>query len=342
MFRRRDFVSRFTMHLYALYKAHIPLLECIMLLYDMHQSKKEKQYLASLALQLQAGVALSAACAQLEGVFSQSYCQMIKMAEQTGDLLQVLKALDQQQQQQQFLEKKIQSALRYPLFMLALSMIMLAVMVRIMVPVFSQLLLTNQLDLPAITQFLIVVYHQGLYWLLGFAGLLGILCFSMKRYAWHQPYWDQLIFHLPGIASLLRLYYQVETAKCIALSQQAKLPFLQGLEHARAQFGHRQIVSALEEIIAQLSYGAGLLASFSGQEHIFEAPFMKMLLLSEATGRLAEHMDYYAKTYQAYFYERLSKLQALMHPFFLMVMGGVVSVMILALYAPIMQMGMAI
>lgn len=189
----------------TLLKAGLTLSEGLALLAEQHPSKQWQALLQSLAHDLEQGVAFSNALLPWSEVFPPLYQAMIRTGELTGKLDECCFELARQQKAQRQLTDKVKSALRYPIIILAMAIMVVVAMLHFVLPEFAAIYKTFNTPLPALT--------QGIMTLASFSGewgwllvLFGFLLAIANKLLMRHPTWliarQKLLLRIPIMGSL--------------------------------------------------------------------------------------------------------------------------------------------
>lgn len=182
---------------------------------------------------MEQGISLSTSLSQWQHVFPPLYQAMIRTGELTGKLDDCCFELARQQKNQQQLADKVKKALRYPIFIITMAVMVVFAMLQFVLPEFAAIYQSFNTPLPALTQWIIAIAHFSSQWgwLAGaFSLVVGAAYHLMKQ----KPYWltlrQKLLLGFPVIGPMVRGQKLTQIFTVLALTQNAGIPFLQGLE----------------------------------------------------------------------------------------------------------------
>ena len=215
----------------TLLQAGLTLSQSLQMLAEQHPVKHWQALLENMNDDLSEGRAFSEALKRWPAVFSPLYVSMVKTGELTGKLETCCRQLAQQQQSQQQLTAKVKKALRYPTIILALAVLVVLTMVTLVLPEFAAIYKTFNTPLPLLTQMVmglsafIQTYAIALFMLL----LIPVaIAWALRR----DPRWQHILMHIPVTGRLVRGQKLGQIFTVLSLTQQAGIPFLQGLQSA--------------------------------------------------------------------------------------------------------------
>ncbi len=302
----------------TLLKAGLTLSEGLALLAEQHPSKQWQALLQSLAHDLEQGVAFSNALLPWSEVFPPLYQAMIRTGELTGKLDECCFELARQQKAQRQLTDKVKSALRYPIIILAMAIMVVVAMLHFVLPEFAAIYKTFNTPLPALT--------QGIMTLASFSGEWG---------------WLLVLFgFLLAIANKLLMRGQKLTQifTILTLTQSAGISFLQGVESVRETMRCPYWVQLLTQIQHDISNGHPIWLALKNAGE-FSPLCLQLVRTGEASGSLDLMLDNLAHHHRDNTMALADNLAALLEPALLIITGGIIGTLVVAMYLPIFHLG---
>lgn len=238
--RADDFLV-FNQQFLTLSKSGLPLQKSMDLL--AHQTRSEALRLAILAVRdkVRAGALLSEAF-ESTGNFPKIYCATVRAGERSGSLDKVLSQYLAYQKQSRGFRKKFISAMIYPAFLVVFLAGLISFVISFVVPRFAELYRDMDVQLPAMTTFVIAFAMQvKRYLVLIVAGLVGVV--MLIRLAFQQPQtrlaWERLKFRLPLVGGLLLKFSVAEFARTLAVLLQGGTPIVAASRRPRVRLAVR-------------------------------------------------------------------------------------------------------
>ncbi|EEV4525634.1 protein transport protein HofC [Escherichia coli] len=302
----------------TLLKAGLTLSEGLALLAEQHPSKQWQALLQSLAHDLEQGIAFSNALLPWSEVFPPLYQAMIRTGELTGKLDECCFELARQQKAQRQLTDKVKSALRYPIIILAMAIMVVVAMLHFVLPEFAAIYKTFNTPLPALTQ-----------------GIMTLADFSGE---WS---WLLVLFgFLLAIANKLLMRGQKLTQifTILALTQSAGITFLQGVESVRETMRCPYWVQLLTQIQHDISNGHPIWLALKNTGE-FSPLCLQLVRTGEASGSLDLMLDNLAHHHRDNTMALADNLAALLEPALLIITGGIIGTLVVAMYLPIFHLG---
>ncbi|BFH88768.1 hypothetical protein TthTF28_18680 [Thermus thermophilus] len=289
---------------------------------------------------VEGGEALAQAMEHYPEVFPPLVRALVAAAEVGGALEVVLRRTAEYLDKSHDLREKVRTALLYPSFVVAVLVLVVAVLLLFVIPVFSRLYGAAGAELPWPTRFLIgasFFLRQNLLWILLF--FLG--AFYLLR-AWHRTpggarALDGLLLRLPLVGPILHKAAMARFARTLATLYEGGVLLTQALEATRNTLGNAALAEALDRVLERVVRGESLSAAMS-REALFLPILVRLALVGEEAGSLDRML------YQATFHlERevdyaLKRLSSSIEPALTVLLGGIMLVVALALYLPLFDL----
>lgn len=300
-----------------------------------------------LATLLQAGLPLAeglSLLAQWPQAFPPLYLAMISTGELTGKLDICCLQLANQQQEQQRLASKVKKALRYPLIVLSLALLVVLGMLYFVLPEFTAIYQTFSTPLPLLTRMVVAagdMLSRG--WPLLLASLLSPLLLNQlirRRSDWLLRR-QRLLNALPLIGSLIGGQQLSLIFTILALTQSAGISFLQGLQSVEESLScplWRQRLAQARALIVQGEPIWQALSRCGG----FTPLCLQLIRTGESAGALDQMLENLAHHHREQTYQRADSLAAHLEPMMLVITGSLVGILVVAMYLPVFHLGDAI
>lgn len=329
-----------TRQLATLTGAGIPLVDALATLERQLRQPALHTVLVAVRGSLAEGLGLARSLARQGAPFTGLYCALVEAGERSGRLAQVLARLADHLEQVQRQQHKARTALIYPSVLMGVSLAVVIGLMTFVVPKLTEQFAHSGQSLPLVTSLLIGL-SQGLVtagpWLLGLAILSTLLCAWLLR----KPHWrlrrDDLLLRLPRVGALLQVLESARLARSLAILCSSGVALLEALQVATETVGNRRIRQAMEQVRTQVEGGTSLHRALdaSGQ---FPPLLVNMVGSGEASGTLADMLERVADDQERGFARQVDTAMALFEPLMILVMGGVVLFIVLAVLLPIMQL----
>jgi type IV pilus assembly protein PilC len=317
----------------AFLRAGIPILDGLTLLARDTTNMTLKRTLDGIAEQLRQGAPLGEAIEQYPKVFPRAYRSMIRSAELTGDLDVVLDRLTIYVEREVEARRTIRSAMTYPMVIVVLSLAVSVLLVTFVLPKFRVFFAAFDEELPLPTRMLLG-FSDGVHkwwWaiLIVLAAMLAVasLCLRSERGRLAR---DVAIGRLPLIGRALQLSMVERFARVLGAMLRAGVPLGEAMDVAASATNNRPAARALLRAREQMLRGEGITEPLA-DTGIFPAAAMQMMRVGEETGSLDNQLDAVAGFYEKELDAKVKQITTLMEPAVLLVMGGMVGFVALAL-----------
>ena len=336
--KANDFLL-FNQQLAALLRAGIPILQAITMLRRRATSVKLRAVLEEVEEAIRGGAALSQAFSAQGAVFPRIYTASILAGERSGALDEVLSRYVTYMRRSVGLRRKIRGALAYPTFLLVACLGMIIFLTTFVVPRMSDLFAGFGNDLPTVTK--IVLGISG--WLTGnvfwFAPLVIIgsaAVFIWSRTPSGRLTIDAFLVKLPLVGKLLIQMSTAQAARSLATLLAGGITLVESWEIAADSITNLELRRRSSAILPLIREGRSFTESLETVNWV-PALAIDMIGIGERSGSLREMLDEVATFYDAESEVRLEQLTTTLEPAILVVMGGVVVIILLAIYLPIIQ-----
>ncbi len=329
-----------TRQLASLVGSGLPLERALTALSDEAESEKQAHLIASLRAEVNAGLGLSKAMAQHPAEFSALYTAVISAGEQGGNLGQVLTQLADDLQDQQTLKAKLLSASLYPAIVSLIALVIVIFLLSSVVPQVAQVFSGSQRKLPSLTVAMLsvsdFVRNQG--WLLLLLLGLAWAAFhqAMKKMALRIQF-DAAFLRLPVLGRLATGYNTARFASTLAMLTGAGVPILKAMQSAADTLSNQAMRNDVLDALVLVREGAPL-AMALGQKKRFPSLLAMFARLGEQTGQLPVMLQRAAQQLSADVQRRAMALATILEPLLIVLMGGIVMLIVLAVLMPIMEL----
>jgi type IV pilus assembly protein PilC len=336
--KANDFLL-FNQQLAALVRAGIPILQAISMLRKRAASAGLRAVLGDVEDQIKGGAALSQAFASQGNIFPRIYTASILAGERSGALDEVLSRYVSYMRRNVGLRRKIRGALAYPVFLLFASGLMVTFLTLYVVPRMSDLFSGFGSELPLVTQIVVGLsswLSSNVFWFgpLFIGGSIAIFLWS--RTARGRLTVDSLILKIPLAGNLVVQLSVAQATRSLATLLAGGITLVESWEIASESITNRELRRRSSAILPMIREGRSFTESLEVAGWL---PLLAidMIGIGERSGSLREMLDEVAVFYDAESEVRLEQLTTTLEPAILVVMGGVVVIILLAIYLPIIS-----
>ena len=333
-------LSVFTRQFATMVNAGLPLVQCL----DVLGRQLEKPYFKEVVLQVTAdvegGSTLAEALEKHPKIFSDLYVNMIAAGEAGGILDVILGRLAVFLEKADALQRKVKGAMTYPVIVLTVAGGACIFMLMFVIPVFAKMFSDFGGTLPAPTRIVMGVsdFIRGYWWALG--GGSAALTFLYKRYRATDSgrrTTDKLSMKIPILGNVILKSAVARFTRTLGTLIGSGVPILQGLEITSRTAGNKVIQEAITATAQSISQGDTIAAPLK-ESGVFPAMVVQMIGIGEQTGALDEMLSKIADFYDDEVDSAVESLTAAIEPIMIVLMGGMVGSMLVAMYLPMFKM----
>ena len=336
--KANDFLL-FNQQLAALLRAGIPILQAITMLRRRATAPRLRAVLENVEEAIRGGAALSQAFADQGAMFPRIYTASILAGERSGALDEVLSRYVSYMRRSVGLRRKIRGALAYPTFLLIACLGMVVFLTTFVVPRMSDLFAGFGNNLPTITVIVLAISGWTMRNALWFVPLLAVgsgLAFIWSRTQAGRLVIDRAILRLPLAGKLVVQMSTAQASRSLATLLAGGITIVESWEIAAESITNMELRQRSSAILPLIREGRSFTESLESAKWMPELA-MDMIGIGERSGSLREMLDEVATFYDAESEVRLEQLTTTLEPAILVVMGGVVVTILLAIYLPIIQ-----
>jgi type IV pilus assembly protein PilC len=317
----------------AFLRAGIPILDGLTLLARDTGNTTLRRTLDDVADQLRQGSPLGEAFDRHPKVFPEAYRSMVRSAELTGNLDVVLDRLTVYVEREVEAKRKIRSAMSYPMVVVVLSVAVSVLLVTFVLPKFKVFFASFHQQLPLPTRMLLglsdLVQHWWWALLIG-AAVTAVCGWRLLRTDRGRLAKDRVVLRLPVLGKALQYSVVERFARVFAAMLQAGVPLGEAMTVAAGATNNGPAKIALAQARERMLSGEGISVPLA-DSNIFPAAAVQMMRVGEDTGSLDEQLDVVAEFYEKELDEKVKQITTLMEPAVLLVMGGIVGFVALAM-----------
>lgn len=328
--------AAFCRQLATLLGAGVTLLQSVRALSEQTDSATLRVALQETGQSLAAGRSLSQAAADRPDVFPPIFRHMTRAGEVSGSLDQVLNRLARYFERQYYTIEKVKSALAYPAVLSGVTVIVTLFLLAKVVPTFVQAFgqLHAALPLPTVIVLAVSGFLATSWWvvLLALAGLIAGHAAALRRRT-YRLFLDRLKLRLPVLGPLFQKAAVARMSRTLATLFASAVPIFDGLRIAADVSGNAAIAEALTDAAASLREG-GALAQPIGASRVFPPMVGHMIAVGEQSGNLDAMLEKIADFYEAEVDANAERLKSILEPILILVLGGIVGTVVLAVILP--------
>jgi type IV pilus assembly protein PilC len=335
----------FTRQLATMMKAGVPLLQAFDIVGRGNANPSVTKLLNDIRTDVETGTSLSAAFRKYPIYFDNLYCNLVEAGEAAGILEALLDRLAVYMEKTEAIKSKIKSALMYPISVVIVAFVVVAVIMIFVIPAFKSVFSSFGGELPAPTLFVIAISEIFVkFWWLIFGGVGGGLYFffqAWKRSEAVQKFMDRVMLRLPVFGILVEKSVIARWTRTLSTMFAAGVPLVEALDSVGGASGNTVYSSATERIQQEVSTGTSLTAAMSNV-NLFPTMVLQMCAIGEESGSIDHMLGKAADFYEAEVDDMVAGLSSLMEPIIIVFLGGLIGGIVVAMYLPIFKLGQVV
>ena len=338
-------IAIFTRQLATMMKAGVPLLQSFDIVGRGNPNPNVSKLLNDIRSDVETGTSLSSAFRKHPLYFDTLYCNLIEAGEAAGILEALLDRLAVYMEKTEAIKSKIKSALMYPISVIIVAFVVVAVIMIFVIPSFKQVFTSFGADLPGPTLFVIAISEFFTeYWWLIFGGIGGGLYFFFQ--AWRrnekmQRVMDRLLLKMPIFGTLVEKSVIARWTRTLATMFAAGVPLVEALDSVGGASGNSVYAMATEKIQQEVSTGTSLTNAMTNA-NLFPSMVLQMCAIGEESGSIDHMLGKAADFYEAEVDDMVAGISSLMEPIIIVVLGTIIGGIVVSMYLPIFKLGQVV
>jgi len=335
-------IAVFVRQLATMADAGIPLVQALDILANGQTNPSMQKLIESLIQDLESGSSFADALRQHPGHFDSLFTNLVEAGEHSGSLEALLKRIATYKERTESIKGKVRKALVYPASVLFVAVVVVAIIMIFVIPQFEELFRNFGADLPVLTRVVVdmsrFVITQGWLIVIGLFALVGGGLFAWKRSPALRRFVDRAMLRLPVIGTIVHKASVARFARTLATTFAAGLPIVESLDSVAGATGNIVVSDAVLRMRDQMATGQSMVFAMR-QEKVFPHMLRQMAAVGEETGQLDDMLNKVADFFEEEVDNMVDALSSLLEPFILVVIGGIVGTLVVALYLPIFNLG---
>lgn len=333
-------LALFTRQISTLIAAGLPIDAALAGIIRQTESPRIRRIITAVRSKVVEGHSLAQGLATFPRAFSELYRATVAAGEESGHLEAVLERLADYTEGRQATTQKVQMALFYPALLTLMAVAVVIGLVTYVVPQVVQVFVQMKQTLPPLTRGLIAVsafLREQWPWI-----LLGMVAFGAWFYwALRQPTfafrWAQIQLKLPLIGRLIRGFNAARFARTLSILSAAGVPMLKALTISGEVVASEPMRRAISEATDRVREGAPIARSLE-HSRLFPPMMLQLIAAGEQSGALGDMLERAAMQQERELDTLINALLGLFEPILILVMGGVVLLIVLAILIPIFDL----
>jgi type IV pilus assembly protein PilC len=330
----------FTRQLSTMIDAGLPLIQSLEILSKQQDNSTFKTVLTAIKRDVETGTTIADAMRKHPTVFDNLFSNMIEAGETGGILDTILGRLAVFKEKSMALQKKIKGAMTYPTICLAISFLILGVILIFVIPVFEEMFSSMGAALPIPTQLVVQMSNflksNFLFIIMGIFALIFVI---KKIYKTEKGRYkiDAMLLRAPIAGPLIRKVAVSKFTRTLSTMLQSGVPILDALQVVAKTSGNKVIEAAVVRVAESISEGRPIAEPLE-ESGVFPNMVVQMINVGESVGALDTMLAKIADFYDDEVDQAVSNITAMIEPLMMVVLGGMIGGIVVAMYLPIFSM----
>ena len=342
-------MTLFTRQLSTLQDAGLPLLRSIQVLEQQQKPGRLKNILAGVAEDVESGASLSDAMAKHPAAFDRLYCKMVAAGEIGGVLDVILQRLADFMEKNERLKRRIKGALIYPSVVVTIAVLIVTGIMYFVIPKFQEIFNDFDVQLPGLTLWLIDTSRwvagqasesqtvPGAVWIVLSPFFIFIFYKLIRKTGFGKAATDTVFSKVPVIGNLIRKTAIARFTRTLGTLISAGVPILEAITITRDTSGNYVYEKALTKVHDSIREGETF-ATPLREAKVCDSLVVNMIDVGEETGDLDVMLMKIADNYDEEVDVAVQSMLSLLEPLMVVVLGGIVGTIVLALFLPLVSM----
>lgn len=338
-------IAIFSRQLATMMKSGVPIVMSMEIIAGGSKNPAMKKLVNSVKQDIEGGASIYEALSQHPVQFDELYRNLVRAGESSGVLETVLETIANYKENIESIKGKIKKALFYPAAVIAVAIIVCGVLMVFVVPTFKETFVSFGADLPAFTSLVFGISDQFVkwWWLIAIiaAGAFVAFMFFYKRSVPLQHFIDRMLLKLPVIGKVLHDSSIARFARTLAVTFKAGVPLVEALDNVAGATGNTVYQQAVLRMKEDVSVGYPVNVAMK-QVNLFPHMVVQMTAIGEEAGALDTMLFKVAEFYEEEVSNAVDALSSLIEPMVMVIIGGLVGSIVIAMYLPIFKLAMTV
>jgi type IV pilus assembly protein PilC len=316
------------------------LLRAFYVLEEQVENDFLRETIAGVREDIEAGLNFSDALERHPKVFNPLYVAMVRAGESGGVLEESLERISDQLEKDDSLRRQVKSAMAYPIVVFSFAVLVLIGMIAFIVPVFVGVFEDFGGELPAITRFTVALSNlvTGQWYILIAIAVGSFIGFrKWKSSSWGRPQWDALRLRVPfSIGKTVQKIALARWSRTFSALYGAGVPIMHAIDVTGQTAGNAVVDKAMAAVIESVKSG-GSIAGPLKEAPIFPPMVAQMIAIGEETGNLDTMLSKVADFYEDEVAAAIKALTSILEPVMIVLVGGIVGFIVIAMYMPMFK-----
>jgi type IV pilus assembly protein PilC len=338
-------ICALTRQMATMMKAGVPLVQSFDIVAEGADKESLRDLINNIREDVSAGLSFGASLRQHPKYFDNLFCSLVEAGEQAGALETMLDRIATYKEKTESLKAKIKKALTYPIAVVIVAVIVTAVLLIKVVPVFAETFSNFGGELPAFTQFVMGLSESAqewwLIWLASFIGLIFAFKEARRRSPRFEAAIDKYSLKIPVVGNIIYQAVVARFARTLSTTFAAGVPLVEALNSVAGASGNAVYREATLKVRDDVTTGIQLNHALRATGK-FPVLLLQMASIGEESGALDEMLEKAAEHYEEAVDNAVDNLTTLLEPMIMAVLGVLVGGLLIAMYLPIFKLGSVI
>ncbi len=322
--------------------AGIPIAQTLRAIGRGHENASMEKLMLDLSRDVESGTSLSNSLAKFPLYFNRLFTSLTEAGEESGKLDTMLDRVASYNEKIEAIRSKVKSALMYPMIVLFIALIVTVLLLLFVIPQFEKLFQDFGADLPTLTRIIVDMsrWMQESWYIAAGILIASFVGFSMsyKRSEKLRFACDRLLIRLPIFGVILKKSALARFSRTLSIIFGAGVPLVDGMDTVGSATGNRVYQNAVSDVKTDISTGQTLESSMQ-KTGVFPNMMLQMVASGEESGDLETMLDKVAEFYEREVDDAVDAMSSLIEPLMIVLLGGIIGTMVLAMYMPIFKLG---
>jgi type IV pilus assembly protein PilC len=330
-----------TRQLSTMVSSGMSLLRALYVIEEQTENDSLREAFIEVRKDVEAGMSLSEGLKRHPKIFNELYVAMVAAGETGGILDSTLIRVADQLEKDDALRRMVKAAMIYPALIGGFALVVLIALVAFLVPVFEKIFKDFGGDLPVITKFTVSLSHLLTQrWYVLIAAVVGIV-YAFRKWKNSDAgriQWDKFKLKIPmKIGDIVQKVALARFSRTFSGLIAAGVPMLEAIDITGRTSGNRVIEMAMDDVRDSVMRGGTLAAPMRGVPEAFPVMVTQMVGVGEETGALETMLSKIADFYEDQVNAAMKALTSILEPVMIMVVGGIVGFIVIAMYLPMFK-----
>lgn len=333
-------IAVFSRQLATMMKSGVPIVTALEIIGGGNKNQAMKKMVTGLRNDIEGGASIYEAMSLYPVQFDELFRNLVRAGESSGVLETVLETIATYKENIESIKGKIKKALFYPATVIAVAILVCAVLMIYVVPIFKETFTSFGADLPAFTKLVFGISDILVkwFWLIGIiaGGAIWFFFYTYKRSSKLQHTIDRLMLKLPVIGKVLNESAISRFARTLAVTFRAGVPLVEALDSVAGATGNMVYEEAVIKMKDDVAVGYPVNVAMK-QVNLFPHMVVQMTAIGEEAGALDTMLYKVAEFYEEEVSNTVDALSSLIEPMVMVIIGGLVGSIVIAMYLPIFK-----